>query len=156
MKTLEHLLDLAIEQEIGAQKLYAHGAEIATDEKTRQFLRRLEKEEIEHEKMLYNIKVTGMYDLTIPIHDESIFEIARESHGGNTMDMNKNWTIQDIWEIALKREYLAQQRYLKAADSVQDEELVTLFNNLAKDEENHHRVVEKQFKMHTGQMREEF
>jgi rubrerythrin len=156
MKTLKDLLNIAIEQEVGAQKLYARGAEIADNEKTRQFLRRLEKEEIEHEKMLFNIRETGIYDLTLPIGDESVFEVAKNSHGGNSLEPNKNWKIKDIWEIALQREYLAQQRYLKAAAASKDEELVTLFNNLARDEENHHRVVEQQFKMQTGQMKEEF
>jgi len=156
MKTLKDLLNMAIEQEIGAQKLYKKGAEIATDEKTQQFLHRLEKEEIEHEKMLFNIRATEMFDLSIPIEDESIFEVAKTSHGGSEMDMDKDWRIEDIWEIALKREYLAQQRYLKAAESAKDEELVSLLKNLASDEEMHHKYVEKQFRLSTGQMREEF
>ena len=155
MKTLEDFLDLAIEQEINAQNLYKHGAAIAKDKKSKQFLDRLEKEEIEHEKLLFNIKETEMFDLSTLIEDESVFDVALTSHGARPQ-LDENLKIEQVWEIALKREYLAQQRYLKAAKSVKDEELVTLLNNLAKDEENHHKVVDKQFKMHTGSIREEF
>ena len=155
MNTLKDFLDLAIQQEINAQKLYRHGASVAKDEQSKQFLNRLEKEEIEHEKALFNIRETEMFELSAPIDDESIFEAARTSHGAD-VEMNDNLTIEQVWEVALKREYLAQQRYLRAAKAVKDEELVTLLNNLAKDEEQHHKVVDKQFKMHTGSIREEF
>lgn len=155
MHTLKDFLDLAIEQEKNAQKLYRHGASIVKDEKTKQFLNRLEKEEIEHEKVLFNIRETEMFDLDIFVDDESIFDIARTSHGAEPQ-FDDNLKIEDVWKIALTREYLAQQRYLKAAQAVKDEELITLLNNLAGDEENHRKEVDKQFKLHTGSMREEF
>ncbi|MBN1407466.1 MAG: ferritin family protein [Calditrichaceae bacterium] len=155
MHTLKDFLNLAIDQEINAQKLYKHGASVAKDEKSRQFLNRLEREEIEHEKTLFNIRETGIFDLDIPIEDESVFDVALTSHGARP-DMDENLTIEQVWEIALKREYMAQQRYLRAAKSVKDKELAELLNNLARDEEQHYKVVDQQFKMHTGSMREEF
>ncbi|MEJ2543886.1 MAG: ferritin family protein [Calditrichaceae bacterium] len=155
MNTLKDFLNLAIDQEINAQKLYKHGASVAKDEKSIQFLNRLEKEEIEHEKTLFNIRETGIFDLDIPIEDESIFDVALTSHGDRP-ELDKNLTIEQVWEIALKREYMAQQRYLKAAKAVKDDELIMLLNNLARDEEQHYKVVDQQFKMQTGSMREEF
>ncbi len=155
MHTLKDFLNLAIDQEINAQKLYKHGASIAKDEQSKQFLNRLEKEEIEHEKTLFNIRETEMFDLNTPIEDDTIFDVALTSHGARP-ELDENLKIQQVWEIALKREFMAQQRYLKAAKAVKDKELVTLLNNLAKDEEQHHKVVDKQFRMHTGSMREEF
>jgi rubrerythrin len=155
MHTLKDFLNLAIDQEINAQKLYKHGATVAKDEKSKQFLNRLEKEEIEHEKTLFNVRETGIFDLNTPIDDESIFDVALTSHGARS-ELNEKLTIEQVWEIALKREFMAQQRYLKAAKSVKDKELVTLLNNLARDEEQHHKVVNQQYKMHTGSMREEF
>jgi len=155
MHTLKEFLDLAIDQEINAQKLYKHGASIAKDEQSKQFLNRLEKEEIEHEKTLYNIRETEMFDLNTPIEDETIFEVALTSHGVRP-ELDENLKIEQVWEIALKREYMAQQRYLKAAKAVKDEELVVLLKNLARDEEQHHKVVDQQFRMHTGSIREEF
>ena len=155
MHTLKDFLNLAINQEINAQKLYKHGATVAKDEKSKQFLNRLEKEEIEHEKTLFNIRETGIFDLDITIEDKSIFDVALTSHGEHP-ELDENLTIEQVWEVALKREYMAQQRYLKAAKAVKDEELIELLNNLARDEEQHHKVVDQQFKMHTGSMREEF
>ena len=155
MNTLGDFLDLAIEQEVNAQKLYKHGASVAKDEQSKQFLNRLEKEEIEHEKLLYNIKATEMFDLSTLIEDEGVFEVALTSHGVRP-ELDENLNIEQVWEVALKREYLAQRRYLKAAEAIKDKELVELLNNLAKDEEQHHKVVDKQFRMHTGSIREEF
>lgn len=155
MKTLKDFLNLAIDQEIKAQKLYRHGASVAKDPKSEQFLKRLEKEEIEHEKTLFNIRETEMFDLDTPIEDESVFAVAEVSHGTEP-DLEENLKIEQVWKIALGREYMAQQRYLKAAKSVKDKELITLLNNLAKDEEQHHKVVDRQFKMQTGSMQEEF
>ncbi|MEJ2055343.1 MAG: ferritin family protein, partial [Calditrichaceae bacterium] len=146
MYTLKDFLDLAIEQEINAQKLYRHGAAVAKDEKTKQFLNRLEKEEIEHEKILFNIKETEMFDLDTAIHDDSIFDTARTSHGADPL-LTDELKIEDIWQIALTREFLAQERYLKAAKAVRNVELVTLLNNLARDEKNHHKEVDKQFRL---------
>lgn len=155
MKTLRDFLDLAIEQEIKAQKLYNHGASIATEQQSKDFLNRLEKEEIEHEKMLRNIRDTEMFDLSTPIENNRVFVVAAVSHGIEP-DMDENLTLEQVWEIALQREHTARERYLNAAQSVEDKELVILLTNLANDEEQHHKVVDRQFKMQTGSMGEEF
>jgi len=156
MFTLRELLDYAIQQEIDSQVLYRRGAEKVTDDKTRQFLRKLEKEEVEHEKMLFNIRETGMYDLGSIFTDRRLIELAGHSHGSNTFEFNESWTIDNILNIALKREFAAKTVYEVAAESAQDQELKTLFSNLAETEAIHHRDVEKYYKMHTGVMGEEF
>ncbi len=60
--------------------------------------------------------------------------------------------MDQILEVALKREFNAQKRYAAAAESVKDEELITLFRNLAEEEGNHHRKVERQYNLLKGLM----
>ncbi|MBD3223979.1 MAG: hypothetical protein GF313_04580 [Caldithrix sp.] len=150
MKSLKDLLDTAIEQEVESQKLYRQGADMVNDKETQQFLRRLEKEEIEHEKMLFNIKETRIYDLSVSVNDEELLQDVKTSHGSNQLTFDKEQTIEEIFEIALKREYMAQRRYEIARDAVVEDELKQLFQSLADQEANHHRDVEKQFNIIKG------
>ena len=155
MHTLKELLELAIEQEINSQKLYARGAEIANDKKVKDFFARLEKEEKTHEKILYNIMATEIYDLDKKITDPSLLETARSSHGSNTAAFDPDWSVEEIMEIALKREFNARKRYETAALSTDDQELITFFNKLAEEETWHHKVVDKEYRLLKGLMGKE-
>ena len=57
MKTLKNLLDVAIQQEINSQKLYRFGMTLVDDKESKQLLNRLVEEEVQHENMLYNIRI---------------------------------------------------------------------------------------------------
>ncbi|HHJ52426.1 MAG TPA: hypothetical protein ENJ89_04460 [Caldithrix abyssi] len=155
MNTLKELLDIAIQAEIDAQKLYRRGAQIAEDKETQQFLEQLVMEEVRHENMLFNIRETGMYDLDVEIPNEEIFEMARTSHETGQVNFEPDWDVEKILEVALKREFNAQKRYAAAAESVKDDELITLFRNLAEEEGNHHRKVERQYNLLKGKMGKE-
>ena len=155
MKTLRDLLDIAIQQEVDSQKLYRFGMEIVKDKKAQEFLKQLAEEEVRHENTLINIKETELYDLDVPVNDESVFPQIQESHGENQAELNENLTIEDILEIALKREFAAGKVFAAAAKAAKDRELITLFENLAKEEEIHHRRVEKEYRLLTGKMGEE-
>ncbi len=155
MHTLKDLLNIAIQAEVNAQELYARGQEIAGDTETKNFLNRLYKEEIQHEKMLYNIRETGLYDVDVEIKDESLFATTLGAHGGENVNYEESWDIRKILDVALKREFTARKRYESAAESVENTELKELFRNLAKEEENHHRTVDKQYRLLTGLMGDE-
>ncbi|HGY55471.1 MAG TPA: hypothetical protein ENK44_07220 [Caldithrix abyssi] len=155
MKTLRDLLDIAIQQEIDSQKLYRYGMEIVSDEKAREFLKQLAEEEVRHENTLINIKETELYDLDVAVEDEAVFQNTLDSHGENVVELDKKLTVEDILEIALKREFAAGNVFAAAAKAARDEELITLFENLAKEEDIHHQRVEKEYRLLTGQMGEE-
>ncbi len=155
MKTLRDLLDIAIQQEIDSQKLYRYGMEIVSDEKARNFLKQLAEEEVRHENTLINIKETELYDLDVVVEDEAVFQNTLDSHGENVVELDKKLTVEDILEIALKREFAAGNVFAAAAKAARDEELITLFENLAKEEDIHHQRVEKEYRLLTGQMGEE-
>ena len=155
MNTLKELLELAIEQEVNSQKLYARGREISKEDEVKQFFSRLVKEEEIHEKILYNILATELYDLDTTIDDPSLFEMARASHGDNKAAFDPHWTIEEIMEIALKREYNAKKRYEAAARSTDDQELITFFTKLAEEETWHHKVIDKEYRLLKGLMGKE-
>ncbi len=155
MSTLKDLLNVAIKQEQNSQKLYQKGMDLAEDDETKQFFKRLYDEEVQHEHMLYNIRETELYDLAVPIEDPELLEMVKTSHGSNELYLPEDLTIQDVLEMALKRENTARLRYEKAAQLAKEDEVKELLNNLAKEEERHWLHVEKYYKMHKGLFGEE-
>ncbi len=152
MKTLKDLVDAAIQQEKNAQALYRNGADIVEDQETKQFLNKLAKEEVEHEKMLFNIKDNELFDLDVPLKNEAVIDDTKSSHGDDDRTFEKDLSIEAVFEIALKREFQAQQVYKAAADSVAHDELKQLFLSIAAEEENHHKIIERQYAMFKGEM----
>ena len=155
MKTLKDLMDVAIQQEIDSQKLYNHAMTIVGTKEAKDFLKELADAEVVHEKLLFNIKDTGMFDLDSEITDPKLLEIAEQSHTTHQEDFNENWTMEQILDLALKREYQAQMMFEAAAKMVKDKEVVELFNNLAEEEANHHKNIERKYSLLTGEMGEE-
>ncbi len=155
MATLKDLINIAIKQEQNSQILYQKGMEIAQDEETKKFFKRLYDEEVEHEKMLYNIRETELYDMSVEVNDPQLLEMAQSSHGSNELYLPEDLTIADVLEMAMKRENTARIRYEKAALMAREAEVKELLQNLAKEEESHRLHVEKYFKMHKGLFGEE-
>ena len=155
MNTLKDLIEMAIKQEQNSQKLYQRGMDIAQDDETKKFFKRLRDEEIEHEKMLFNIKETELYDMSVEINDPQLLEMAQSSHGSDDLYLPEDLTIADVLEMAMKRENTARIRYERAAKIAREDEVKKLLNNLAREEETHRLHVEKYFKMHKGLFGEE-
>lgn len=152
MKYLSDLLNVAIQQEIRSQELYRRGMEIVTDKETKVFLKELADEEVQHEKLLVNVVENGLYDLNVAVSDLSIFEPDEASHGPESLAFKPEWKMEEILELALKREFRANQLFQAMAATTVDQELKTLFNKLAEEEINHHRAVEKKYNLHKGLM----
>ncbi len=155
MNTLKDLLNVAIKQEQNSQKLYQKGLAVARDDETRKFFEKLVAEEVQHENMLFNIRETELYDLDVPIDDPQLLEMAQSSHGSDDLYLPDDLSIEDILEMAMKRENTARLRYEKAAALAREKEVRELLENLAREEENHRLRVEKYFKMHRGLFGEE-
>ena len=69
---------------------------------------------------------------------------------------DESWNTEEILAAAMKREYTAMTRYKKAAESTDNEELITLFTNLSAEESNHHKTIEKRYNMLKGLKEKEF
>ena len=150
-KTLNDLLDVAINAEISAQKLYSDASEIVDDESGKLFLNGLAKEEKGHQTMLESLKEMEIFDGNLIVDDESLFEAGKKIHDTNDSFAKEN-DIEQIMLIALKREYKAKTRYEKMAGITNNSELQTIFSKLAKEEEIHHKTISKKFSLQQGEM----
>jgi len=155
MKTLKDLLEVAIQQEISSYKLYSHAMAIVDAKEAKDFLKELAAAEVQHERLLFNIKETGMFDLDVEIDDPELIKITETSHTTNQENFDTKWTMDKILDIALMREFRAQKMFEGAAKMVKDPETIELFKNLAEEEATHHRNIERMYNLLTGQMGKE-
>ena len=150
-KTLNDLLDFAINAEISAQKLYTEASDIVDDQSGKLFLTDLAKEEKGHQTMLESIKEMEIFDGSITVDEESLFEAGKDIHVTND-NFSKENDIEQVMLIALKREFKAKTRYEKMAEITNNDELKSIFSTLAKEEENHHKTISKKYNLQQGEM----
>jgi len=114
--TLNDLLDVAIRDEINAQKFYTIMSEKAEDPKLKKFFISLAKEENGHELILKDMKYMEIFDGSVEIDDESL-EKLEGAHIIDDADPIDNMTIERGLEIAMKRENKAVQVYRQMAET---------------------------------------
>ncbi len=149
--TLNDLLDIAIQQEVDSQNLYAHFLSIVKDQKSKSFIESLINEEKKHEEVLSMIKQMEMYDGSILVHTPLSEQEIETSHSFSGY-VDKYATTHQILEIALQREHRARNVFLKLAENSKNQELKVMFEKLADEELNHHRQIEKNFTLQQGTM----
>ena len=149
--TLNDLLKVAIKAEIKAQKFYQEASQKFSNPKVQNFFRSLVGEEKKHERVLLNIREMEIYDGSVAV-SENILQDARDSHEVADIAITGDDQLEQIYEVALKRETKAYKTYKHIADVAQNEEIKTLFENLADDEMDHHKRIEMQYQAQTGQM----
>jgi len=149
--TLNDLLDVAINDEINAQKFYHIMSEKTNIPKMKEFFDSLENEERGHERILKGVKEMELYDGALEVDEESLRQIEG-AHIIDDSDSIEDMTIERAMEIAMKRENKASQVYGQMAESTSQEEIMKLFTSIASDERRHSKTIEEQYKIHTGQM----
>jgi len=150
-KTLNDLLDVAINDEINAQKFYQILGDKTNNPKMKQFFDSLANEERGHERILKGVKEMELYDGNLEVDEESI----RQIEGAHVIDDSESiedMTIERAMEIAMKRENKASQVYGQMAESTSQEEIMKLFTSISADERRHFNTIEEHYKIHTGQM----
>jgi len=151
IKTLNDLLEIAIQDEISSQKFYRDSMEKTKDGATKDFLKSLIEEEKGHERILKSIKEMEIYDGTIQV-DETIIEKTRKSHSVIIPDLRPDTKIDEILEIALRRETKAFNLFYQMVEITKESELKALFNKMAEEEMVHHKKIEIKYRLKTGQM----
>ena len=151
VKTVNDLLEIAIQHEISSQKFYRDALGKTSDKTVHHFLESLIEEEEGHERMLINIKAMDIYDGSVAIDEDSL-RLAGESHSIDIPELSGDPKLEEIYEIALKRETRAYNIFRQLTAAVSDEELRTLFSNLADEEMNHHKNIDQKYNAQTGQM----
>jgi rubrerythrin len=149
-RTLDDLLQMAIEHEISSQKFYQDSIAKTSDRKVQNFLRSLVEEEKSHEKILTSIREMEIYRGSIPV-DEKMMIAAQQSHNLPIPELGPEPTLSEIYTIALHRETKAQNLFQQLVRVTENEDLKELFINLAQEELNHHKSIEKEYKAQTGQ-----
>ncbi|RMG59880.1 MAG: rubrerythrin [Deltaproteobacteria bacterium] len=139
-------IHIAIGNEKGACKRYLKFAKKTKDEKGRLVLLNLALDEIGHleklEKHLYALLEGKPW--VLPKTDEA--EPAVVDAGEANVDL-LNLNIEDLddlkaLEVALEYEILANKFYLRQAEKAEEGELKSLFLSLAKEEENHKKIIQ--------------
>jgi rubrerythrin len=151
IKTLGDLLEIAIQHEVSSQKFYQDSLEKTDDLKVQNFLKSLIEEEKGHERILLNIRQMEIYDDSVPV-DENLVNDALHSHDIEIPDLSMEPALEEIYEIALKRETKAYNIFKQMAVTVKNDELRDLFENLADEELNHHKNINNKYHAQTGQM----
>ena len=151
IKTLGDLLNIAIQHEVSSQKFYQDSLERTGDLKVQNFLKSLIEEEKGHERILLNIRQMEIYDDSVPV-DENLINEAQHSHDIEIPELSVEPALEEIYEIALKRETKAYNIFKQMAATVKNDELRELFENLADEELNHHKNIDNKYHAQTGQM----
>lgn len=152
-RTINDLLDVAIQHEVLSQNMYRAAEARVTDPEAKRFLRTLVEEEEGHERTLKEIKDMEIYDGSVALQDASILDAGESSHGG---EIAADATIEQILDLALAREHRARTLFQSLAAAAAHPELKTLFENLAAEEDSHHEAIEKRFMRQRGEMGLEF
>ncbi len=150
--TINDLLTTAINHEVSSQKLYAELQAVVGDPAAVAFLGELVEEEKHHEELLLNVRDLELYDGSIAVSDAIVAQEVEASHGTAPVAVTADSSIEDVLELALRREHRAQQLFLRLAATDVHPELKELFEKLAVEEMQHHHQIQKKFAMHTGTM----
>jgi len=149
--TLNDLLNIAIQEEVNAQKFYLMAREKSTSIKVKNFLFSIANEEKIHERTLKSIKEMELYDGSLPV-DAAMLAAAQASHQIEVPDSLHDLSLEDIFEIAMKKEAQAYTMYDHIAQTAAYEEIKVLFISMAEEERTHHRRIQEHYRAKTGQM----
>jgi rubrerythrin len=150
-KTLNDLLDAAIRDEIAAQKFYLDAMEKTNNARLKEFFKSLAGEEKGHERILTGVKEMGIYDGSLAVDEESVRKIEG-AHVIPNEEPIEEMSIKRAMELAMNKENKASQIYAQMEQTSSQEELKKLFASLASDERRHARIIDEQYRIHTGQM----
>ncbi len=151
VQTLNDLLNRAIEHEVSSQEFYRESIRKTKDQQIIHFLNSLVEEEESHERLLRSVQEMEIYNGATPV-DEAALRSVQGSHEIEIPELSENPTMEEILEIALKRETRAFRIFQQLTEASHEPELKELFTNLAQEEMNHHKNIEKDFAARTGQM----
>lgn len=154
-KTLNDLIDTAIQDEITAQKFYLGVMNKTKNARLKEFFKSLAEEEKGHERILTGVKEMGLYDGSLPVDEEMVHKIEGAHIIPNEEPLEK-MSLERAMDVAMKKETKASKIYAQMEKTNTQEELKKLFSSLSSDESRHARIINEQYRILTGQMGSEF
>jgi len=139
-KALRQVISEAINGEIEAKIFYTQVSEKIKDNNLKDLFLTFAKEEEKHEQILNRVLKNEKMDTTY-------FNCDKDFNVAQTIDMpevNSQMNLKDAIGIAMKNEEAAMMKYQSLADNCDDEDLKSVFLDLAAMEKNH------KFKMETS------
>jgi len=150
-KTLNEVLDAAIQDEIAAQKFYLGVMDKTSNAKLKEFFKSLANEEMGHERILNGVKDMGIYDGTLAVDEQTVQDIEG-AHVIPDEEPIEEMSIERAMEVAMKKEHKASRVYGHMEQTSTQDELKKLFSSLSSDESRHAKIINAQYRIHTGQM----
>jgi len=140
VKSVEEVLDFAISREQQAVDFYTKLSLIAPGMQLQELMRGYAKEEQRHKDKLLDVKAHGKLDnahkrpLDLKMADYLV-----------DVEETPEMTYQDALIIAMKREQVAFKLYTDMAEKVEEPELKSLFESLAREEAAHKNYFESEY-----------
>ena len=138
---IEHLLEEALDSELKAKEFYLNAHNKAKSKSGKQLFKELAEFEQNHYDRVKEIieNQTGGEILNESKIKSKDIQIKPEIEG--EFEPNKDEIINVIY-LAIESEKKANKRYRKISNLFDDEQVKKIFENLAKDELNHKRILE--------------
>ncbi|MEA5113728.1 MAG: ferritin family protein [Geobacteraceae bacterium] len=132
ISTMDDILDLALEREDAAYRLYLNAAKKATNQSAKKIFDELAEQESGHKKLILRLdkqKIAGYAFTQVPDLGISEYLVNIPYHD--------NMTYQEILVYAMKSEEKSYRFYMEAEKMTDDPELKKLLLMLANEEKKH-------------------
>ena len=140
MQSVEEVLDFAISREQQAVDFYTRLSSIAPGKQLQELMLGYAREEQRHKDKLLAVKADGSLDnehkrpLDLKMADYLV-----------DVEETPEMTYQDALIIAMKREQVAFKLYTDMAEKIDNPELKSLFESLAREEASHRNYFESEY-----------
>ena len=141
LKQYKQVISDAVQNEIEAKEFYEKVSKQIKDDYLKELFESFAKEEENHEKILTNILNKEKIQAS-QFNFETDFKVAETIA---MPEVNEKMDLKDAIGLAMKNEEIAMKNYTLLADSCDDPELKTVFQDLAAMERGHKNKMEVQF-----------
>ena len=131
LRTIEDILDYAIEQEDEANSFYTHLAQDVQKAELREALKSFAADEFQHK-----LHLEGVRDGQVELTPEEVGSLNIAEHL-KSVPLRANMNYKELLALAIKKEEKAEQLYLKLAQVTKRPKVKELFTLLAQEEARH-------------------
>ncbi|HOY30783.1 MAG TPA: ferritin family protein [Bacteroidales bacterium] len=131
-KSVDEILDFAIEAEQDAVEFYTKLADTATNPQMKAVFEEFAQEEMAHKARLLRIKETGLLESSREVvMDMKVADYIAHVH------ISPDMTYADALVVAMKKEKAAFKLYISLSERTPDPSIKSLFLSLAQEESKH-------------------
>ena len=143
LRTIEDIIEYAIEQEAKANSFYNHLAQDVEKAELKQALKNLAVDEFQHK-----LRLEGVRDGQVELTEEEIGSL----HIAESIDdvkLRRNMSYKELLAYAIKKEDAAQKLYTKLAHMTKRPKIKEVFDLLAQEEARHKLSLEIEYDLTT-------